>query len=306
MLAEFHGVQVSAQDAGRSHDGNAFRIERVHQVADGVDTLADDGFVLCFVEAYGHRFDFTNRNTAVGKEAFEQRNHSFHFIVKFPAVGADAAAARGAEFAGREVNQIGQSGHCLDDVGHRILFPVLFALLDQVSVFTQQTGVEYQHQVVFVRDAAHVHQVGHREGLAADQVGRGFHADERNVLHACFGDEFFKFFNVHIALEGVVGVQFETCVGDQLHDFTAVLLDVSQSRGEVVVHGHRLTGLDESTRNDVLRSASLVDGQQVFLTQYVFHSFLQTHERLRTRIGVVGAEHRRELVVAHGIGTAVG
>lgn len=83
MLAEFHGVQVSAQDAGRSHDGNAFRIERVHQVADGVDTLADDGFVLCFVEAYGHRFDFTNRNTAVGKEAFEQRNHSFHFIVKF-------------------------------------------------------------------------------------------------------------------------------------------------------------------------------------------------------------------------------
>lgn len=27
MLAEFHGVQVSAQDAGRSHDGNAFRIE---------------------------------------------------------------------------------------------------------------------------------------------------------------------------------------------------------------------------------------------------------------------------------------
>ena len=34
MLAEFHGVQVSAQDAGRSHDGNAFRIERVHQVAD--------------------------------------------------------------------------------------------------------------------------------------------------------------------------------------------------------------------------------------------------------------------------------
>lgn len=213
---------------------------------------------------------------------------------------------RGGELARREVDQIGQTRHHADDLAHRVLLPLLLALFDQVGVLAQKARVEYQHDVVFVGHAPHVHHVGQREGLSADKVRRGLHADEGDIIHAVLLDAAFELLDVDVALEGVVRLELEGVVTQQLGYLATVFEDVGQRRGEVVVHRDNVARLDEGTADDVLGGASLMHRQQVFLAQDILYGLLQALERLRARIGVVGTHHGGKLVVAHGVGAAVG
>ena len=290
----------------RGDHRNAVFIERFYQIFDKIGALADHRFVERLTQANGHRLDLADRDTAVSKETFVKRNQCLHLGVKIPAVRADAAAARRTELAGREIDQIGQTGHHLDDVGHRILFPLLLTLLNQVGVFTQQTGVEHEHNTVFVGHAAHVHQVADRERLPADQVRRGLHADKRNVLHAVLLDAGFELRDIHIAFERVFGMEDQRLVVKQFGHLTAVFENVRQCGGKVVVHRDHVARFDKSAADHVLGRTALVHRKQVFLAQHLLDCLLQALETLRTGIGVVGTQHRGDLVIAHRIGTAVG
>ena len=56
----------------------------------------------------------------------------------------------------------------------------------------------------------------------------------------------------------------------------------------------------------MLRGASLVDGQGVLEAEDVLHDARQFVEALGAGVGVVGDHHGGKLVVAHGVGAAVG
>ena len=74
----------------------------------------------------------------------------------------------------------------------------------------------------------------------------------------------------------------------------------------MVVHGDDIALFDEGPANDVFRSTALMDGQKVFFSEHLFDGFLQPAETLGAGIGIVGLKHCRDLIVAHGIGAAVG
>ena len=104
----------------------------------------------------------------------------------------------------------------------------------------------------------------------------------------------------------MIRLKLQSVVVKQLNNSTATLLNVSQRSGEVVVHRNHVAGLDERACDHVLGSATLVYGKKILLAQNIKHSLLQTLERLRAGIGIVGVHHSCELVVAHSVGAAIG
>ena len=78
------------------------------------------------------------------------------------------------------------------------------ALDNQPGVLTEQTGIQQHLDAVAVGHLAHLHQVGHRERLSADEVGGSLHTDERYVLRPVLSDALLQAGDVDIALELVV------------------------------------------------------------------------------------------------------
>ena len=76
--------------------------------------------------------------------------------------------------------------------------------------------------------------------------------------------------------------------------------------GEVVVHRDDLARLDEDLGQQVFGRSALVGGYVVLEAQHVLDGRRQLVVALAAGIGVVGDHHGRQLVVAHGVGAAVG
>ena len=278
MATEFHGIDVSTKHTRRSYTRNSTLFHFSYQVLDEFRALADSSFVQCFVHTYSHRFDFTYRDTTVSQETFEQRNEGFHLLVKFALVSTDTATTRRSQLAGREVNDVCQTGHHLQDFAQRVFLPLVFALLDEVSVFTQQRCIENEHNTILVCNAANVHQVRHGEWLATNQVSRCFHTDVRDVFLTFSQDQFFQLFDVHVTLERIVALEFHGTVVIQLGNTSTHFLNVCQSSCKVVVHWYYITLLDECLSQDVFASTTLVSRQQILLAHNIFYGLLQADE----------------------------
>ena len=75
---------------------------------------------------------------------------------------------------------------------------------------------------------------------------------------------------------------------------------------EVIVHRHDVARLDENLGQQVLRGAALVRGHAVLESQILFDRVQELVIALPASVGIVGNHHRRQLVIAHGVGAAIG
>ena len=164
-------VNMGAQTASGGYAGNA----HVHHLADEIfnegGALGNHGQIRGFIQAYGHGLNFPHGDAAISQKAFKEGNEMLHFLGNGPVVRADAAAAGGGNLAGGKIHQIRQSAHGLQDVRAGRIPELVFTHLDEVGVFSDQGGVQHQHDAEFIANAADFPHVGNGEGLAANQVG---------------------------------------------------------------------------------------------------------------------------------------
>ena len=76
----------------------------------------------------------------------------------------------------------------------------------------------------------------------------------------------------------MVRLELECMVVKKFLDLTAVLCNVSEYSGEVVVHRDYVTWLHECTADYVLSCAALVNREKIFLSEYVFYCLLKALE----------------------------
>ena len=93
---------------------------------------------------------------------------------------------------------------------------------------------------------------------------------------------------------------------NKLKDGRAHQIEVRLGGGEVVIHRDEGAGLDEGLGKQVLASASLVSRQQILVAENLLDRVCQLVKALRAGIGVIGQQHGGLLIVAHGIGAAIG
>ena len=188
----------------------------------------------------------------------------------------------------------------------REVLAALFAHLVEVEVVGQQAGVEHEQEAVLRADLADLGEVLQRHRLAADQVGAGLHAHERDLVGAVLLDDGFELGDVHVALERQVAGDLQPGVGDQLLDHAALQRDVRLGGGEVVVHRHDRARLHQHLGQDVLAGAALVGRQEVVHAEDLAQLVVKARVGGAAGVGVVGDHHRGELLVAHGVDAAVG
>ena len=107
-------------------------------------------------------------------------------------------------------------------------------------------------------------------------------------------------------LNGIGALGIESFRPEKLQHGRAHQIEVRLGGGEVIVHRDISAGLDEGLGKQVLGSASLVSRQQILVAENLLHRIRQLVKALRAGIGVVGQQHGGLLIVAHGIGAAVG
>ena len=120
------------------------------------------------------------------------------------------------------------------------------------------------------------------------------------------GDQRLQLGDVEVALEGGVALDLERLVGEQLairppaSSMWALVVVKWKFIGTTPLLGH------EDLADDVLGGAALVDGQEVLGAEDLHDRLLQPGVGSRAGVGVVGHHHRGDLLVAHGVGAAVG
>ncbi len=227
-------------------------------------------------------------------------------FVEFLVIGSDQAAARRGALASRHVEDIHVFHQLGDDLLDSGILELGLALLDEISVLGNETAVKDQRDAVLAGDGLDLAQVGHGERLSADQVGGGLHAHVRDVFHAVLGNDRFQFIRVHIALEGIATGCFQRAVLEDLQHLAARQVHMRLGRGEVVIHGHHVAGFNKSFGQQVFRRASLVSRQQILKSQNFLDRIGQLIETLAAGVSLVRNHHGAQLVVAHGVGAAVG
>ncbi len=222
------------------------------------------------------------------------------------AVGGDEAAAHAATLAAGEVAKVCDAHHFPDDVADgRVLIPG-FALANEVGVFGDETAVHHQENTQRLDQRLHLPQVLHGKRLAADEVGCGLHAHEGDIARAGLGDGLAQPVEIHVSLEGMRALRVQRLRPIEFQHLAARQVEMRLGGGEVIIHRYDVAGLDESFGQQVFGGAALMDGQEVFVTEDFADRIEQAVKALRTGVGVIGLHHGGLLIVAHGIGAAIG
>ena len=192
-----------------------------------------------------------------------------------------------------------------DDLADGPILVRRLAFLDQEGVFGDQAGVVDQRDIVGAGDLLDRGQVVQREGLPAHQVRGRFHADVDDLV-AVLRNRRPQLVQIHVALEQVAAGRLQPLVGDQLQHRAAGQLDVRPGGGEMVIHDHHGARLDEHLGEQVFGRPALVHRHRPVEAHHLFHRGGEPREALRAGIGVIRHHHGAQLVVAHGVGAAVG
>jgi len=175
-----------------------------------------------------------------------------------------------------------------------------------MGVLRDQAAVKDQRDAKRCCHGFDLAQVLHRKRLPADQVGGRFHAHIGDMLHPDLLHSRCEFLQVQVALEGVAAFGLQGFVAKKFQHPAACQVNMRLGGGEVVVHQHHITRFDEYLCQQVLGSSSLVHRHDMRKSQHLLHSVLQAVEALAAGVGIVGDHHRPQLLVAHGVGAAVG
>ena len=94
--------------------------------------------------------------------------------------------------------------HLGSDLSDGLVSVAFLIHLDEVSVLSPASGIEYQRDVVLMRNAVDFLQVAHGNGLAANRVVGDAGEDQRNVLRTYALNQLLQLLDIHVALERVL------------------------------------------------------------------------------------------------------
>ena len=94
--------------------------------------------------------------------------------------------------------------HLGSDLSDGLVSVAFLIHLDEVSVLSPASGIEYQRDVVLMRNAVDLLQVAHGNGLAANRVVGDAGEDQRNVLRTYALNQLLQLLDIHVALERVL------------------------------------------------------------------------------------------------------
>ena len=298
-------VQMRTQTAAGGNHGDAVVIQGVDAVAHELGTLGDDIHIHALLKAHGHGLDLPHGHAAVGEEAFEHGDQVLHGEIQVPVPDQDDAAPCKAEFPGGEIDDIKEVRHHAGDLPDGFVRHALLAGFDKVEVVLEQRGVQNRQNAVFFADIRSGLHVGVGDRLAADEVGPRLQAHEGDILRGFLFDALLQLFQVDVALEGEAAFADQALVLDQFLHPSAYAGDVGLSGGKVVIHDDAVAGFDEAGSQDVLAGPALVGGEAVGDAKELVELLFHTEIALAAGIGVVGAEHGRFHIVAHGVDAGV-
>ena len=152
-------------------------------------------------------------------------------------------------------------------------------------------------------DGAHVL---HGLRLSARHVHRARDAHVGNLARAGVLDDALKLGEVHVALERVRVRGVVRFIDNHVDERAPGEFLVQARGGEVHVAGNDVARVNHDLREDVLRAAALMRGDEILISIILSYSLPQIVKVLAAGIGFVAQHHARPLAVAHGVGAAVG
>ena len=149
-------------------------------------------------------------------------------------------------------------------------------------------------------------QIAEGERLAADEVRRRLHPDERDPFRPVPFDRLLELLHGEVPAERLNTLRVQRLVRVDLGHGGPRQFHVCLGCGEVVVHEYHIARFHEDLGQQVFRGAALVHRDRVAKSQNLLDRVGQPVEALASGIGVIGHHHRRQLGIAHGVRAAVG
>ena len=301
------GVNVDGVAAGRLDDRHTGVGDVPAKVVGGYDPVLQVIRVEDLFKAHRDGFEVAAGESAIGGEALRQ-NKQIGFLHGHPVVIRAQQSADVGEgvLLGGEGAAIRQREHFLRDLFRRPAGITGLALPDEKRVLGETAGVEIEWNPVAGGDALHGLDVGHGNGLAAAGiVGHGQH-DQGNPPGAFGFDQPLQRGHVHVAFEIEPGLRVGGLRNGQVDGARAGELDVGACRVEVRIAGYYLFRMANHLKENTLRRAALVGGDDMAETGQIPRDPLHAIEAFAARVGFVAAHHGRPLFGGHGAGTGIG
>jgi len=311
-----------AADLARAHA--AFEIERVREGDAGELAALDvrerrgggdiDGrgppvgrtLVEHFLEARGDRFEIVAGEAAVGREAFGEDQEIAALLRERVVIEREEAAdIRQTVLLRRHQRAVREAEHLLGDLFRRAAMLSRLALPDEPRVFRETAGVEEERLSVAMRELAHAAQIFERDRLSSARIVRHRHHHHRHPP-AFFIENALERLQVHVALERMDERRLPPFRDHQIARRGAFMLDIRARRIEVNVVQHHVTDLQRGMKEDALRSAALMGGDDVFESREIADDVLEPLVRSRAGVRLVALHQRAPLRRRHRAGAGVG
>ena len=300
------GVDVAGQSARRGHGRNVPLDHFVDEVLDQIGGAAGHVDVHHLTEADGHGLDLLGRHAAIGDEALVERQPRFELLEVLRLVRGDQPSANASALSTGQVDEIGLAHHLADDLLDGHIEVLRFAPLDEIGVLGDQAAIDHDGDAVLRGEMPYLLEIGQGERLAADQVRGCLHADEGDVLRSVLGDDGSELVEVEIAFEGVDARSVQRVVAIDFQHLAAGQFEMGLGGGEMIIHRDDVARLDEDLAQQVFGRPPLMDRHAEFEPEHVLDGLDELVVAFSAGIRVVGDHHRRQLVVAHRVGAAVG
>jgi hypothetical protein len=130
--------------------------------------------------------------------------------------------------------------------------------------------------------------------------------DKGNAVLSIGSDRFFQFIDIDVALEGVLQIRLVGFFDDTIDGFCADVEDMASRRIEGHVEGNPVSRLGQRAEQDVLRSSSLVTGNDEVKSEDFLDGLFQGVVTVCARIGLIAPHQGSPLVLAHCSGAGIG
>ncbi|OPZ67578.1 MAG: hypothetical protein BWY83_02573 [bacterium ADurb.Bin478] len=159
---------------------------------------------------------------------------------------------------------------------------------------------------MLVGELFNLFKVGEGEGLSADKVGGGLHAHKGDFIRTVLLDKGLQLFNIQVALERQITAGLQRRIKEQLVHGSTQYFEMGAGGGKMIIHRDHIARFDQHLGDEVFGRTPLMRRQHVLQTKDLLDRGAEFIIGFRTGIGVIGHHHGSQLMVAHGVGAAVG
>ena len=200
---------------------------------------------------------------------------------------------------------LGTHGHCISirvHLAHDFLDGLvgitLLTGLDEVSVLSKTSRVEYNGFAILVGNSTHLTEVLHRNGLTASSIV-GYSNDDERYLVGMFSQSLFQFHGVNITLERNLKLSLLGLIDGAVECNSLTAFNMTLGGVEVRVAGNDVTFVYKIRKENVLSSTALMCRDDIFETSEACDGLFQEEERVSTSIALVAGHDACPLAVAH-------